>query len=184
MELPWFCLMDNRLKGLEDGEKERPSSQRRTAHRHTRTRARAHTSADTCRQAGEASSVLNFIPSSLFLFVVRPPENDGVDVLHAGVGLMETVYSVDVSVGPAGSHHLCGPVQHRQGPEDSQASPSSPGRVPLGWYQGKNPQRSGSISDPRTSSSSLCLQVKGQGCGFCFSLLTGRFLSCRSQLTF
>lgn len=44
---------------------------------------------------------------------------------------------VDLSVGPAGSGHRCGPDHHHAGTEDSQGSSSSPGRVPLRWYQGK-----------------------------------------------
>lgn len=80
------------------------------------------------------------------------------------------MYSVDLTAGPAGPDHLRGPVQHRQGSEDSQAAPSSSGCIPLRWYQGKNLQtRITTMSDltwelPPT----LCLQVKGQACPFLF----------------
>lgn len=58
------------------------------------------------------------------------------------------MYSVDLTAGPAGSDHLRGPVQHRQGSEDPQAAPSSSGCIPLRWYQGKNLQtRIATMSD-------------------------------------
>lgn len=46
--------------------------------------------------------------------------------------------SVDRSRGSAGSDRPCGPDHHHASAEDAQGAPSSPGRVPLRWYQGKN----------------------------------------------
>lgn len=46
--------------------------------------------------------------------------------------------SVDRSHGSAGSDRPRGPDRHHASAEDAQGAPSSPGRVPLRRYQGKN----------------------------------------------
>lgn len=49
-----------------------------------------------------------------------------------------TTRPVDLSVWAAGSVLLYGPDVHHAGPEDIEGSSSSPSRIPLRWYQGKN----------------------------------------------
>lgn len=73
--------------------------------------------------------------------------------------LTVTVYPVDLSVGSAGSDHLCGPDHHHAGAEDTQGSPPSPGCVPLRWYQGKNQLNSLDLH-PSDQTENYCSIVK------------------------